>query len=170
MYDKISSIRNATDDISKRCGKEKETLIHAMKDCPKVRAVLEFDGLNNKFLDGGYSRAPWERAAALSRDFRIFNLVEDPFLPRKIGKKVFYGLVARDADGFVHGGRMGFVDKDLLIKWAELLAMEESLKITRLNNWKDLELESDYASLVNRFNKRNNGLTLLGYHLREIHR
>ncbi|MBA0696043.1 hypothetical protein Goari_002630 [Gossypium aridum] len=65
---------------------------------------------------------------------------------------------------------MGFVDKLLPIEWAELLAMEESLKITGLNNWKNLELESDCASLVNRFNKRNNDLTLLGYRLREIHR
>ncbi|MBA0575649.1 hypothetical protein Golob_006874 [Gossypium lobatum] len=158
-----------------------------MKDCPKARAVLEFGGLNNKFLDGGYSRyidwiediareldnkaisnfisilwniwnsrnnsifrgaeddarVTWERAAALSRDFQIFNLVEDPLLPRKIGKKVFYGLVARDVDGFIHGGRMSFVDKELSIEWVELLAMEESLKIARLNNWKNLELESD---------------------------
>ncbi|MBA0635619.1 hypothetical protein Godav_029681, partial [Gossypium davidsonii] len=63
--------------------KERETLIHAMMDCPKARAVLEFGGLNNKFLDGGYSRCidwiedialTWERAAALSTDFQICNL------------------------------------------------------------------------------------------------
>lgn len=47
------------------------------------------------------------------------------------GKKVHYGLVARDADGFVHGGRMGFVDKEMPIEWAELQAMEESLKVAR---------------------------------------
>ncbi|MBA0626859.1 hypothetical protein Godav_004445, partial [Gossypium davidsonii] len=54
-----------------------------MKACPKARTVLEFGGLNNKFLGENYSRCidwieyimlPWERAAALSRDFRIFNL------------------------------------------------------------------------------------------------
>ncbi|MBA0867699.1 hypothetical protein Goshw_003055 [Gossypium schwendimanii] len=112
-----------------------------------------------------------ERAAALSRDFQIFNLVEDPLLSRKTmtkawqklhqgvlkinfdasvqGKKVFYGLVAKDVDGFVHGGRMGFVDKELLIECVELLAMEESLNFSQLNNWKNLELESDCASLVN---------------------
>ncbi|MBA0811000.1 hypothetical protein Gohar_002940 [Gossypium harknessii] len=65
---------------------------------------------------------------------------------------------------------MGFVDKELPIEWAELLAMEESLNFSRLNNWKNLALESDCTSLVNRFNKRNNDLTLLGYRLREIHR
>ncbi|MFQ6643582.1 hypothetical protein Gotur_018502, partial [Gossypium turneri] len=122
------------------------------------------------FLGRDYSRLTWERAAALSRDFQIFSLVEDPLLLRKTGKKVFYGLVAKDADGFVHGGWMGFVDKELPIEWAELLAMEESLNFSRLNNWKNLALESDCTSLVNRFNKRNNDLTLLGYCLREIHR
>ncbi|MBA0804899.1 hypothetical protein Gohar_004454, partial [Gossypium harknessii] len=158
-------------------------------------AMLEFRGLNNKFLGGRYSRCidwiedvareldnkavsdfitvlwniwnsrnncifrgveddarvTWERAATLSRDFWIFNLVEDPMLPRKAvtkawkkpyqgvlkinfdasthGKKVYYGLVARDADGFVHGGRMGFVDKKMPIDWAELQVMEESLRV-----------------------------------------
>ncbi|MBA0844832.1 hypothetical protein Goarm_022539, partial [Gossypium armourianum] len=202
-HDKISSIRNGVDDICKRCGKERETLIHVMKDCPKARAVLEFFRLSNKFLGGDYSRCidwiediarqlTWERVAALSRDFRIFSLVEDPLLLRKTvtkawqkphqgvlkinfeasvqGKKVFYGLVAKDADGFVHGGRIGFVDKELPIEWTELLAMEESLNFSRLNNWKNLALELDCASLVNRFNKRNNDLTLLGCRLREIHR
>ncbi|MBA0694498.1 hypothetical protein Goari_004782 [Gossypium aridum] len=65
---------------------------------------------------------------------------------------------------------MGFVDKELPIEWVELLPMEESLNFARLNNWKNLELESDCTSLVNRFNKRNKYLTLLGYRLREIHR
>ncbi|MBA0811001.1 hypothetical protein Gohar_002940, partial [Gossypium harknessii] len=200
--------QNGVDDICKRCGRERETLIHVIKDCPKAHAVLEFCGLNNMFLGRDYSRCidwiediarveddarlTWERAAALSRDFQIFSLVEDPLLLRKTvtkawqkphqgvlkinfdasvqGKKVFYGLVAKDADGFVHGGWMGFVDKELPIEWAELLAMEESLNFSRLNNWKNLALESDCTSLVNRFNKRNNDLTLLGYRLREIHR
>ncbi|XP_016700008.1 uncharacterized protein [Gossypium hirsutum] len=177
-----SCIRNCVNDICKRCGKGRETLILAMKDCPKARAVLEFSGLNNKFLGGGCSRCidwiediareldnkaisdfitvlwniwnsrnncifrrveddarvTWKRAVALSRDFQIFNLVEDPLLPRKTvtktwqkphqgvlkinfdasvqGEKVFYGLVVRDTDGFVHGGRMGFMDKVLPIE------------------------------------------------------
>ncbi|KAH1097598.1 hypothetical protein J1N35_014519, partial [Gossypium stocksii] len=39
-----------------RCGKEKETLIHALKNCPLAHAVLAYGGLNNKLLDGSYAR------------------------------------------------------------------------------------------------------------------
>ncbi|MBA0850573.1 hypothetical protein Goshw_001810, partial [Gossypium schwendimanii] len=40
------------------------------------------------------------------------------------GKLAYYGLVARDADGFVLGGRMGYVNKEMKVEWAELMAME----------------------------------------------
>ncbi|MBA0575531.1 hypothetical protein Golob_006879 [Gossypium lobatum] len=74
-----------------------------MKDCLKARAMLEFSGLNNKFLGGDYSRCiDWIEDIAHELDNK--------------GKKVFYDLVAKDADGFVHGGRMGFVDKELPIE------------------------------------------------------
>ncbi|MBA0842329.1 hypothetical protein Goarm_002160 [Gossypium armourianum] len=149
-----------------------------MKDCLKARQVLEYGGENNKFLVRNYSRCidwiedvvrgldnkavsdfitilwnvwnsrnnsifkgveegvkvTWEGAAALSRDFQIFNLLRGPV-----------------ADG---------VNKEIQIEWAELQTMEESIKVARSNNWNYLELESDYASLVNRFNKRNIDLTM----------
>ncbi|MBA0770460.1 hypothetical protein Gotri_019093 [Gossypium trilobum] len=84
------------------------------------------------------------------------------------GKFVCYGLMAKDADGFVHGGCMGYVNKEMQIEWAELLAMEESIKFARSKNWKIVELESDCASLVNRFNRRQEDLTMLGHRVREI--
>ncbi|MBA0870414.1 hypothetical protein Goshw_012098 [Gossypium schwendimanii] len=84
----------------------------------------------------------WDRAASLSKDCQIFNFLEDPMLPRKTdnkawkksnqdtikinfdasvyGKIACYGLVARDADGFVHGGRVGFVNKEMQTEWVEL--------------------------------------------------
>ncbi|MBA0635339.1 hypothetical protein Godav_024905 [Gossypium davidsonii] len=169
----ISSFRSSFNDTYLRCGKDRETLIHMMKDCLTARQVLEYGGLNNKFLVRNYSRCidwieyvargldnkavsdfitvlwnvwnsrnnrifkgveegakvTWERAAALSRDFRIFNLLEDLLLPRKAkekvwqklpqgvvkinfdasihGKKACYGLIAWNSDGFVHGRQMG---------------------------------------------------------------
>ncbi|MBA0669344.1 hypothetical protein Goklo_007316, partial [Gossypium klotzschianum] len=228
-YEKISSIRPGFVDICPRCGKERESLIHALKDCPKARKVLEIGGLDSKLLNGNYLRCVdwieevarvmdikavfdfitvlwnvwnsrnnsifrgveedakviWDRAASLSKDFRIFNLLEDPVLPRKTNNKAWkkpnqdtikinfdaavygmsawYGLVARDADGFVHGGRVGFVNKELHTEWAELQSMEESIYFTRSKKWNSVELESDCASLVNRFNCRQEDLTMLGH-------
>ncbi|MFQ6665641.1 hypothetical protein Gotur_032310, partial [Gossypium turneri] len=83
-------------------------------------------------------------------------------------KKAFYDLVARDADGFVLGGQTGYVNKEVHIEWAELQAMEESINFARSNNWKNVDLESDCASLVNRFNRRQEDLTMVGHRLRDI--
>ncbi|KAH1063823.1 hypothetical protein J1N35_028810 [Gossypium stocksii] len=126
-------------------------------------------------------KVTWDRAAALSKDFWIFNLLEDTMVLKKAeekinfdatihGKKVYYGLIARNSDGFVLGGLMGNVDKEMQIEWAEMQAMEESIRVARSNNWSYLKLESDCASLVNRFNKRDSDLTMLGHLMREIQR
>lgn len=165
-----------------------------------IKAVSDFitvlwnvwNSRNNSIFRGVEEDAKviWDRAASLSKDFWIFNLLEDPVLPIKTdnkawkkpnqetikinfdaavyGMSAWYGLVARDADGFVHGGRMGFVNKELHTEWAELQAMEESIYFARSKNWNSVELESDYASLVNRFNCRQEDLTMLGHRLREI--
>ncbi|MBA0607069.1 hypothetical protein Godav_019431, partial [Gossypium davidsonii] len=131
-----------------------------------------------------------DRAVTLSKDFRICNFLEDLILSRKSenktwkkppqgmikinfdasvhGKSAYYGLVAKDDDGFVLGGRMGFVNKELQIEWEKMQAMEENIKFARSKNWNLVELESDYASLVNRFNRRQEYLTILGHRLREI--
>lgn len=55
-YEKISSIRKEVNSNCPRCESDKETLIHAMRDCPRARAVLVYGGLNNKVLEGTYSR------------------------------------------------------------------------------------------------------------------
>lgn len=49
-------------------------------------------------------------------------------------------------------------------------ALEESIKFSQSKNWNNLELESDCVSLVNRFNKMNFDLTILGHHVQEIYR
>ncbi|MBA0729358.1 hypothetical protein Golax_023381 [Gossypium laxum] len=125
-----------------------------MKNCSKARAVLVYGGLNNNLLEGSYCRCvdwiedvtctldkkdeakvTWERAAALRQDFRIFNLLEKPVLPRLVmekvwkklrqrvikinfdattnGRKMSFRLVARDHDGFVLGGRAGVLEKNV---------------------------------------------------------
>ncbi|KAK5802655.1 hypothetical protein PVK06_030267 [Gossypium arboreum] len=92
-----------------------------MKDCPMAREVLKYGGLNNKFLVGNYSRCiDW---------IEDVGVVKINFDASVHGKKVCYGLVARDSDGFVHGGWMGVVDKEMQIEWVEMQAMEESIKV-----------------------------------------
>ncbi|KAA3462544.1 LINE-1 reverse transcriptase isogeny [Gossypium australe] len=227
-------IRSDFNSKCPRCGNDTKTLIHALKDCPKARAVLEDGGFNNMLLEGVFvtctdwieevarvlditaisdfitvlwniwnsrnnrifrgaeeeAKIIWERASALSKDFRIFNLVEVPLLPRtRVDKKwkkpapgvikinadaavkeryVYFGLVARDCDGFVIGGRMGTWNKRMDVLWAEMNALKESIKFASLNNWEKVEIETDCADLVNHFKKRNNDVTSIGYCLRVL--
>ncbi|XP_017629105.1 uncharacterized protein LOC108472096 [Gossypium arboreum] len=55
-YNNIARIRQEFLTTCPRCNSCKETLIHAMKDCPKVREILMIDGLNNRLIDGRYER------------------------------------------------------------------------------------------------------------------
>ncbi|XP_012488118.1 uncharacterized protein LOC105801351 [Gossypium raimondii] len=176
-YENISRIRRDLNSMCPRYGIERETLIHALRDCLSARVVLRYGGLNQKLLEGTYDRCMdwvedaarvldkkamsgfiatlwniwnsrnnkvfrnmeedakviWDKAAALNRDFRIFNLLDRPMIPKPIVERdwqkpeagfikinfdatiqerlVCFGLVARDADGFVHGGRVGMTYK-----------------------------------------------------------
>ncbi|XP_012441985.1 uncharacterized protein LOC105766997 [Gossypium raimondii] len=212
-YEKISNIRRDFNSDCLRCGRDKETLIHALKDYLRARAVLMHGGLNSKLLDGSHCRGvdwikkvarsldlkalsdfitvlwniwnnrknkvfwnmeedakvTWEKAAALSQDFRIFNLLHEPSLPKpavnkgwrkpnqgmvKINfdavvkdRKTSFGIIARDHDGFVLGRRPGVLNRNYNAEWAELYALEESIKLARDNTWVRFEFESDCASL-----------------------
>ncbi|MBA0675127.1 hypothetical protein Goari_016687, partial [Gossypium aridum] len=99
--------------------------MHALKYFSKARKVLDFGGFDNKLLDENYLRCvDWIEDAARvldikvisdfitvlwnvwnSKNNKIFRGVEDD-------TKAYYSLVARDANGFVHGGRMGYMNKE----------------------------------------------------------
>ncbi|MBA0608741.1 hypothetical protein Godav_020928, partial [Gossypium davidsonii] len=139
-----------------RCGSEEETLMHALKDCPKARAVLIHGGFDNALLDGSYwrcvdwiedvarsldkkalsdfvtvlwniwnsrnnkvfrnteedAKAIWDRAATLNRDFRTFNFMERPMIPKPVEEKGWQkprlGVVKINFDAAVEGRRMSF--------------------------------------------------------------
>ncbi|MBA0784548.1 hypothetical protein Gotri_025652 [Gossypium trilobum] len=82
-------------------------------------------------------------------------------------KKIGYGLIARDSDGFVLGGG-GIMDLDMHADWEELNAFEESLKFARAFNFPKVLFETDCISLVSRINKKGQDITLLGHHTDEI--
>ncbi|MBA0809098.1 hypothetical protein Gohar_024776 [Gossypium harknessii] len=80
------------------------------------------------------AKVTWERAAALSHDFRIFNLLNEPSLPKLVvnkgsrkpnqgmvkinfdavvkDRKTSFGIIARDHDGFVLGRRAGVLNRN----------------------------------------------------------
>ncbi|KAG8485709.1 hypothetical protein CXB51_019034 [Gossypium anomalum] len=158
-YENISGIRREVNSNCPRCGTVMETLLHAMKDCPKARADVArtldknafsdfitvlwniWNSRNNKvFCDvEEEARVTWERAAVLSRDFRIFNFLEKLMIPKPtiekgwknpgqgvvkinfdattMGRKMSLGLVARDHDGFVLGGRACVLEKKVQAEW-----------------------------------------------------
>ncbi|MBA0660320.1 hypothetical protein Goklo_012356, partial [Gossypium klotzschianum] len=55
MNAKISSISQDFRKDFPRCGTSAKTLIHALKDCLTVRAILTLGGLNNRLLARDYS-------------------------------------------------------------------------------------------------------------------
>ncbi|MBA0596509.1 hypothetical protein Gorai_013326, partial [Gossypium raimondii] len=175
-YENISKIRREFNSMCPHCGSEEESLIHALKDCPRDKAVLIHGDFDNTLVEGRFGRCvdwieevarsldkkalsdfvtvlwniwnsrnnkvfrdieedakvTWDRAALLNRDFRIFNLVEQPMIPKPVeergwqkpgtgvvkinfdaavrGRKMCFGLVARDHDGFVIGERVGVLE------------------------------------------------------------
>ncbi|KAH1056438.1 hypothetical protein J1N35_034503 [Gossypium stocksii] len=52
---KITHIRQGFNKTYPRCNSKDETLLHALKDCPKAREILVAGGLNNNLIDGLYS-------------------------------------------------------------------------------------------------------------------
>ncbi|MBA0798371.1 hypothetical protein Gohar_008964 [Gossypium harknessii] len=172
-----------------RCGSKVETLIHALKDCLRARAVLVHEGLDNAPVEGSYERCVdwiedvallldkkalsdfvtvlwniwnnrnnkvfreteedakviWDRAATLSRDFCIFNLMEDPMILKPVEEKGWQKLGP--------GVRAGVLDFNAKAEWAELQVLAESMELARAKRWLKLDFESDYVNLVNRLKR-----------------
>ncbi|KAL1173037.1 hypothetical protein V6Z11_A05G387200 [Gossypium hirsutum] len=185
-FDNIARIHQGFINICPRFQSKDESLIHALKDCPKARGILVVGGLNNKLLEGDYTECIdwleyvfreldkkaaadfltllwnswndrnnmvfkgkmddalliWERAQALSNDFRIFNLTEPPVIPPTLMNRTWkapptgyikvnvdaavsdgcsgFGIVVRDNDGFVMRGCYKFRAEAMDVCWAEL--------------------------------------------------
>ncbi|MBA0612825.1 hypothetical protein Godav_013376 [Gossypium davidsonii] len=109
---------------------------------------------NNFVFKGkeGKGQILWERASNLSKDFHIYNILNEHLLsqneaikkwekpPKGIVKINFdasinlnrmgYGVIIQDDDGFVLGGGGGFIDKRVLVHEVECIAFERSIKLT----------------------------------------
>ncbi|MBA0765323.1 hypothetical protein Gotri_014540 [Gossypium trilobum] len=77
-------------------------------------------------------------------------------------RRMGFGFIARDSDGFVIGGSSGFKDKLMKADWAEMEAFDESLKMASNLNISKVIFESDCANLVNKVKKRGLDITIMG--------
>ncbi|KAL1162665.1 hypothetical protein V6Z11_A07G218100 [Gossypium hirsutum] len=112
---------------------------------------------NRIFLDNKEeAMVTWGKTTALSQDFYIFNFLEKPLISkpeiekgwRKLdqglvkinfdanttGRKMCFGIVVRDHDGFVLGGWVGVLEKNVQAEWAELHALEKSIRFAQTKN------------------------------------
>ncbi|MBA0765533.1 hypothetical protein Gotri_014713, partial [Gossypium trilobum] len=64
-YEKISKIWREFNIMCPGCESKVETLIHVLKDCPRARAVLVHEGIDNALVEGSYERCmDWIEDAA----------------------------------------------------------------------------------------------------------
>ncbi|MBA0664843.1 hypothetical protein Goklo_004790, partial [Gossypium klotzschianum] len=173
--------------IYPRCNSTDETLIHTLKDCPKVRDILVIGDLNNRLLDGNYDRCiDWLEDVLRELDNKVavdffhsaLELLERQKQDAVSGQDgcycsvnvdsavsfgcIGFGAIARDHDGFVLGGYYGHSRKSVDAIWAELEALFEGLNLASRLHVDNLILESDNAWLVNTVKKREQHVTILG--------
>ncbi|XP_012461469.1 uncharacterized protein LOC105781472 [Gossypium raimondii] len=192
---KISSIRQNFRRDCPRCGASVETLIHALKDCPIARAIITLGGLDGRLLNKDYSCCiDWiEDAMRLLDKKAIVDFIttlwnswnnrnnyvfcgkkeeaqwdsEDELYAIVSKDKNRFGVIVRNSDPFVIGGGYGFKDEKMMANWAELYAVEESLKIARSLNIANAIFETDCTSLTNRIKKRMEDITIIGHCINE---
>ncbi|MBA0629160.1 hypothetical protein Godav_023757, partial [Gossypium davidsonii] len=156
--------------IYPRCNSTDETLIHTLKDCPKVRDILVIGDLNNRLLDGNYDRCiDWLEDVLRELDNKVavdfFHSALELLERQKqdaVSEQDGCYCSARDHDGFVLGGYYGHSRKSVDAIWAELEALFEGLNLASRLHVDNLILESDNAWLVNTVKKREQHVTILG--------
>ncbi|KAH1096918.1 hypothetical protein J1N35_013839 [Gossypium stocksii] len=145
---KIASIRNGFDQGCPSYEVVADTLIHALKYYPISRE----NNRNNFVFKGkeGKAQIIWERASNLSKDFCIYNILNEPLLSQneaikkrekplkgivKINfdasinvNRMGYGMIIRDDYGFMLGGGGDFIDKRVSVHEAECIAFEKALR------------------------------------------
>ncbi|KAH1107832.1 hypothetical protein J1N35_011600 [Gossypium stocksii] len=187
-FDNIIRIRQGFNNICPRCQSREETLLYALKECPKAREILAAGGLNNRLLNRNYSyfidwledmlRELDNKAAAnfLNLFWNSWNdrnsMVFEGIVKINVDATVLhgcsnFGAIARDQDDFVLVGCYKFVEKSMEVNWAELEAFTEGLKFVARLNMAHLILESDNARLVNAINKRMEDITILGQRIKQ---
>ncbi|KAG8478754.1 hypothetical protein CXB51_028643 [Gossypium anomalum] len=158
------------------CSKiREESTIHALKDCPKTRAVFSFGGLDGRLLDDDYvrcinwledatrkeedARIVWERAISLEDDFEVFNLTNVPLLAKtpRLQKwnKSLNAFVKINVDVVIVNNSVGgfamYRETRMNVEWADAEALRERIVWGYNNNIMREIFEFDYESLVKNY-------------------
>ncbi|KAK5840140.1 hypothetical protein PVK06_009020 [Gossypium arboreum] len=158
---KIASIRPTMNLDCQRCGAERETLIHAIKDYPTARETLVCGGLDDRLVRNEFDRCiGWLEAAMRILDkshgglhYSCLELVEQQkqfYFPRwkkpaqgviKINvdaaideERMGLGVIVRDKDGFVLGGYGSIKDTTFNSDWPKIMAIEEGVILAKNMN------------------------------------
>ncbi|KAE8666664.1 Protein NRT1/ PTR FAMILY 2.7 [Hibiscus syriacus] len=111
---------NIGDGLCPLCNLELETIMHAIKDCPKVRSVLVLSGLSQVIVDwSGSSPLSW----LVFAHSKLFNEGFDLFLA------LLWNIWNRRND-MVHNGEMQS-DRDVIVRSSSLI--EEYHKVTKVD-------------------------------------
>ncbi|KAK5826068.1 hypothetical protein PVK06_020976 [Gossypium arboreum] len=78
-----------------------------------------------------------------------------------------YGIIARNADGFVIAGSYAYDNKAIDAMWAELKAVTFGMKLASSLNLTKIMMESDNATLINTFKNRDKDVTILGCYVKQ---
>ncbi|MBA0877477.1 hypothetical protein Goshw_013022 [Gossypium schwendimanii] len=78
-----------------------------------------------------------------------------------VDSKIGIGVIPRDSDGFVLGGNVGVKGEHMCVEWAELSVLIEGTNWDRSHNYNKVIFEFNCASLVNRFRKHQEDITIL---------
>ncbi|MBA0568743.1 hypothetical protein Golob_006213 [Gossypium lobatum] len=118
-------------------GLRNETIIHALRDCPKAQAILSFGGLDGCLLNYPYESCLIGLKTLLtylilrhlrisSQSYGMFGMVATMHCFRVRGMMlvldsiVGIGIIVRDHNGFVLGCRMVFLDYKMNVEWAKV--------------------------------------------------
>ncbi|MFQ6664754.1 hypothetical protein Gotur_031748 [Gossypium turneri] len=119
----------------------------------KYRGYLVFT-ISTK--SGNLSEKPLCGSVKINVDATVFN------------NKTSFGVIIRDFDGLALGRGGGFKDELMTIELAELYAFEEGLKLAHSLYTNNAIFETDCASLMNRFKKYKDDITIVGHRIEEI--
>ncbi|MBA0753692.1 hypothetical protein Gogos_020985 [Gossypium gossypioides] len=141
-----------------------ETAIHALKNCPKARAILSHSGIDGRFLDTIYMKCiDWLEVAMCLIDRKafkdfIYNLTNKSILPKRPSPQkwdkppnryikinmyaamsdgnIGIGIISRDCDGLVLKGIVACKAEHMNAEWAKFNALVEGINLACTNNFK----------------------------------
>lgn len=132
----------------------------------------------------------WENAKHFLDDFRLYNLTLPPLFPPKVtvakwlkspasvikinvnaacnSDGMGIGVLARDHEGFVVGGRMYFSDVITSCTWVEAKAVYMGFSWAKEKYMNEVIIEGNCACIINKINSGKEDITTLGLFLKGL--